>query len=723
MKMSMGLWCLLFVACGREVAAIDLEAARRPPTREPAYLGQPQYALLVFGRDARTAVWIVRDGKFLYIDRNGDGDLTAPEERVVSSFSSTTSAGEDVQGFDAGDIVDGHLVHRKLRIDTVGLARFRGRWAREFVASHPGVCGYSLSIESEFEIGPLGKTRRVMQWVQNADPGGVLQFAASPDRAPILNFGGELQLQHYFSCAVFENRLVRGRESDFILTLATPGSGPGSTVLTGFTGLMPAGAVPVLDCEFETVEGEKPMRAQFRLPERCCGMQLYGKVNVPQAASGTVVNCRVFMTGWDVGRIAPSTFQVQLEDVQPVPERPVSPGMIRTLTHAIPSATLCSLSFTPDGSILMAGGVPDGIIELWNVADGKSLRRIETGQRSRSPRPFVIPSHDGQTIYSWNTQWTPSTDSLSTNVKSSLTRWNAKTGGLVCTHSPPPGHGIFSFDRSPADDVLFLVEQKENGCAAELCDLSGRTSNSLATDRVCLGAFARHGRLLATIETGDTRYAKLLRLVDVPGGKPVLTIPLNAPYIAPLQLLFGPEDRSVVLISLRYGSFPDFAAGIVTAAAWDVTSGKPIWHNEFPPEADLEAYFAPACPTGRVVDIVTVARDGSGDAEVALIDPITGQRSAGAKFPRETTFIDRVYSPDGQRMALATQLRPLATHRLGPDELPQAEVHIMQTSTGRVVRTLVLPRGELASLAFSPDGRWLATGSTGAAHLWDVSEE
>ena len=62
MKMSMGLWCLLFVACGREVAAIDLEAARRPPTREPAYLGQPQYALLVFGRDARTAVWIVRDG-------------------------------------------------------------------------------------------------------------------------------------------------------------------------------------------------------------------------------------------------------------------------------------------------------------------------------------------------------------------------------------------------------------------------------------------------------------------------------------------------------------------------------------------------------------------------------------------------------------------------------------------------------------------------------------
>src|SRR4051812_10814695 len=53
-----------------------------PPTKEPAYKSAPQYMLLCFGMKAETKIWLVLDGDRLYVDRNGDGDLTQPGEAV-----------------------------------------------------------------------------------------------------------------------------------------------------------------------------------------------------------------------------------------------------------------------------------------------------------------------------------------------------------------------------------------------------------------------------------------------------------------------------------------------------------------------------------------------------------------------------------------------------------------------------------------------------------------
>src|SRR5262249_48823097 len=53
-----------------------------PPIREPKYRNEPRYALLVFGPKRETRVWMVLDGTTLYVDRNGNGDLTQPRERL-----------------------------------------------------------------------------------------------------------------------------------------------------------------------------------------------------------------------------------------------------------------------------------------------------------------------------------------------------------------------------------------------------------------------------------------------------------------------------------------------------------------------------------------------------------------------------------------------------------------------------------------------------------------
>ena len=71
---------LTFASAG----AVDYGKIDRTLAREPAYKSKaPQYALLLFGREAKLCVWAVLDGDDLYLDRNGDGDLTGPGKRFA----------------------------------------------------------------------------------------------------------------------------------------------------------------------------------------------------------------------------------------------------------------------------------------------------------------------------------------------------------------------------------------------------------------------------------------------------------------------------------------------------------------------------------------------------------------------------------------------------------------------------------------------------------------
>jgi RNA polymerase sigma factor (sigma-70 family) len=53
-----------------------------PPVKEPQYQKEPRYALVVFGEKREQRVWMVLDGTTLYVDKNGNGDLTEPDERL-----------------------------------------------------------------------------------------------------------------------------------------------------------------------------------------------------------------------------------------------------------------------------------------------------------------------------------------------------------------------------------------------------------------------------------------------------------------------------------------------------------------------------------------------------------------------------------------------------------------------------------------------------------------
>ena len=74
-------------------ASADLKDIDRTIVKEPGYTSRPHYGLLAFGPDAKIRVWLVLDGHVLYVDRNGNGDLTETNERVEIDVDTAKTIG------------------------------------------------------------------------------------------------------------------------------------------------------------------------------------------------------------------------------------------------------------------------------------------------------------------------------------------------------------------------------------------------------------------------------------------------------------------------------------------------------------------------------------------------------------------------------------------------------------------------------------------------------
>jgi hypothetical protein len=184
---SLGL-ALLVVLVSAPASVADLTKIDRTIRKEPAYQsGSPKYCLLVFGAEAKSRVWLVLDGKDLYVDRNGNGDLTEPDERVP--YSETE--------FQAGDLMEtgGKTKHTNLVV----------KW--------PAPLLVSVLLE--------GKYRQ-----QAGDEQESLRFADRPQDAPVIHFGGPLTFR---LTEVQKDWVVGGKaKRSFAVRAATPGLGDGT---------------------------------------------------------------------------------------------------------------------------------------------------------------------------------------------------------------------------------------------------------------------------------------------------------------------------------------------------------------------------------------------------------------------------------------------------------------------------------------------------------------
>jgi hypothetical protein len=184
-KMASFLAAALMTALATEAAASSgLPTFDRKLVKEPKYSQAPKYFLLVFGPEAKTSIWCVLDGnKILYVDRNGNGDLTEGDERLVLN--------EEEKQFLVGDITekDGKTRHRNLRVQPL-----TGR-------AQKGSDGYVMI---DVEI----RGRYMMFTTIEMNPA-----MARPQDAPVRHLGGPLSVD------LFDNdhvKLVRGKSGQLV---------------------------------------------------------------------------------------------------------------------------------------------------------------------------------------------------------------------------------------------------------------------------------------------------------------------------------------------------------------------------------------------------------------------------------------------------------------------------------------------------------------------------
>jgi hypothetical protein len=246
--------------------AVDLTKVDRTIVKEPSYKSKPKYCLLVFGPEAKTRVWLVQDGDTLYVDRDGNGDLTAPGKKVEAE----KQKGEDDGGFafKAGEIREGSLVHKDLNVFVSKIDHLAKQddMAKGFLAKNPKARGYYIMVETEMPgWHGSGVGGRVRQRAFYLDANGVLQFADKPQEAPIVHFGGPWQISLFGA-----HKLTIGRETDVVLGVGSPGIGPGTTTWIDYDGVIPEKVYPTVEVTYTPKQaGAAPITERYELKRRC----------------------------------------------------------------------------------------------------------------------------------------------------------------------------------------------------------------------------------------------------------------------------------------------------------------------------------------------------------------------------------------------------------------------------------------------------------------------
>src|SRR4029078_9823595 len=77
----------------------------------------------------------------------------------------------------------------------------------------------------------------------------------------------------------------------------------------------------------------------------------------------------------------------------------VAANLVATLIHPERKATVATLPLSKDGKRLFTAGYPSGIVQVWDWAAKKELRRIDTPSGSRSTYNYDVLSHDWKPLY------------------------------------------------------------------------------------------------------------------------------------------------------------------------------------------------------------------------------------------------------------------------------------------------------------------------------------
>jgi len=263
------LLCLICVVASKAEELPDLfEKIDRTIRNEPAYESTPKYCLLLLGASGNVKVWMVEDGRRLYIDKNANGDLT--DDGPPIEPSSDRKLGDD--HWDFNYILDGFTAGDGPRIADFNLRRWNYGGANDSYGLSLSLDGKPTNAKSLFQDVQLAKklTSSLSEQIPMYAGWFGTFWAIKPEAAPIIHFGGPLT-----------PRMLRAKEfvigsgrRRLSLALANPGSAAGAVSLLSIDAI-PAHIVPKLVIKWPTDTESRSLETSHDLIDRCCYWEFY----------------------------------------------------------------------------------------------------------------------------------------------------------------------------------------------------------------------------------------------------------------------------------------------------------------------------------------------------------------------------------------------------------------------------------------------------------------
>ena len=220
------------------------------------------------------------------------------------------------------------------------------------------------------------------------------------------------------------------------------------------------------------------------------------------------------------------------------------------------------------------------------------------------------------------------------------------------------------------------------------------------TDSVCSVAFSPDGRTLASGSVDNT-----IKLWEVATGREVRTLAGDTKSVQ--CVAFSPDGRFLTTESSGNVKLWEVATGreVRTLNLGDFNDpfhGVPDANRLNSQPEEYQVSFA-LSPDGR-----SVASSETLDKSIKLWDVATGHEVRTLGVPSGVQFVESLaFSPDGSTLASGSGV---------------GTVKLWKVLTGSEVLSLAGHAGSVRSVAFSPDGRTLASGSSDKTiRLWEVS--
>jgi RNA polymerase sigma factor (sigma-70 family) len=341
------------------------------------------------------------------------------------------------------------------------------------------------------------------------------------------------------------------------------------------------------------------------------------------------------------------------------------------------------LAFSTDGKILLLG-TGGGIIHRWDVASGKELPALSKHHCAVTGM-YTLP--DGRTL-------------VSTGYDGCIRRWDLKTGRQEIDPKSYEGDSTAAYSR---DGRLVAVADARG--RIDLWD--GREGTMIRTIqrtgvRVTHLAFSPDGKRLGAAQQSGT-----VQFWEVPSGRPGAVWrrePVRGEWYCN-GILFSPDGRFLYVTDCPK-----------QIRAVEVASGKLLW------KGGGSSFGEALSPDGETL---LVGRTGP---YLALLDATTGEQRAkvhlnlniqdGSGLPYTFAF-----SPDGRQIAVAYfggALMLLNGRTCAERKRLVAGVNVADID--RILITVGKPPNRIQALAFSPDGRWLASAGTDTdIYLWETA--